>query len=350
MTSRTLVARVTEMRDALATMSSGSITYLTHRRLKVHCSTTKIRHFQGIRASSGSSGSSGSAPGGSPPLKSRIGIIGVGQMSEALLRGFLSSGVSTPGRISASVTSVERMELLSSLGVGNIFEDACAGGAEGVARCSDVIMLGVKPQSMPAVLEALAPHVESRHLVLSIAAGIRLATLERALGQGVRVVRVMPNTPCLVQSGASAYALGSHATLEDGELVHRLLSSVGLAIQVKEKMMDAVTGVSGSGPAYVFLMIEALADGGVAAGLPRDIALALAAKTVAGAAQMIFQGDEHSISGMAHPGVLKDKVTSPGGTTITGLSELENAGVRAGFINAVKAAARRSEELNSNSN
>lgn len=266
-------------------------------------------------------------------------------MGEALIRGFLSSGVSTPGRICASVATLERRELLQSIGIGNVFEEATSGGAAEVANCSDVILLGVKPQAMPPVLTALAPHIGPHHVVISIAAGIRIETLESALGAGVRVVRVMPNTPCLVRSGAAAYALGTNATAEDGELVHSLFSSVGLALKVEEKMMDAVTGLSGSGPAYVFIMIEALADGGVAAGLPRDTALALAAQTVAGAAQMIFQEDDTSVSGMVHPGILKDKVASPAGTTIAGLTELESAGVRAAFIQAVKAAAKRSEEL-----
>lgn len=155
----------------------------------------------------------------------------------------------------------------------------------------------------------------------------------------------MPNTPCLVQCGASAYALGTNATQEDADLVDKLLTSVGLAIRVEEKMMDAVTGLSGSGPAYVYIMIEALADGGVAAGLPRDTALALAARTVAGAAKMVLSDDETSISGLVHPGILKDKVASPAGTTIAGIMELEAGGLRGTVMKAVKAAAARSSEL-----
>jgi pyrroline-5-carboxylate reductase len=262
------------------------------------------------------------------------------------IAGFLKAGVSTPGRLCASVRTLERRELLMSLGVGSIYDDAVEGGAADVARSADVILLGVKPQALMPVLEALAPHVVSdRHLIISIAAGVRLASLENALGKGVRVVRAMPNTPCLIQSGASAYALGSNATAEDGDLVHTLLSSVGLAVEVEEKMMDAVTGLSGSGPAYVYMMVEALADGGVAAGLPRDTALALAAKTVAGAAQMIFHEDESSISGLLHPGVLKDRVASPAGTTIAGIEVLETAGVRGALLRAVKTASERSRSL-----
>lgn len=199
---------------------------------------------------------------------------------------------------------------------------------------------------MGNVLKALGPHVTPRHLVISIAAGVRLETLEAALGADSRVIRVMPNTPCLVQSGASAYALGSNVTQQDADLVHRLLSSVGLAIQVEEKMMSAVTGLSGSGPAFVYIMVEALADGGVAAGLPRETALALAAQTVAGAAQMVFQDDdETAVLGMVSPGILKDRVASPAGTTIAGICELESSGVRGAFMRAVMAAAKRSEEL-----
>jgi pyrroline-5-carboxylate reductase len=287
------------------------------------------------------------APPQAEPLDARIGFIGAGQMGEALIRGFIKSGVSTAGRISASVATFERRELLSAMGINNVFDAAADGGAAGIAGASDVIVLGVKPQAMGPVLRALGPHVGPRHLIISIAAGIRIETLEVAMGAGSRIVRVMPNTPCLVQAGASAYALGANATPQDADLVHALLSSVGLAIQVEEKMMDAVTGLSGSGPAFVFMMIEALADGGVAAGLPRDTALALAAQTVAGAAQMVFQGDDDdsAILGMVHPGILKDRVASPAGTTIAGICELETSGVRGAYIRAVKAAAARSGEL-----
>lgn len=267
-------------------------------------------------------------------------------MGEALMRGFLNSGVSSPGRLCASVANIERKQLLSAMGIGNVFDDACEGGAADVARFSDVIILGVKPQAMTPILDALAPEIDAKkHLVISIAAGVRIATIEKALGSNARVVRVMPNTPCLVGCGASAYALGSHATQEDADLVHTLLSSVGLAIQVEEKMMDAVTGLSGSGPAFIYMVIEAMADGGVAAGLPRDTALALAAKTVSGAAQMVLQDNDTSLLGVVHPGVLKDKVASPAGTTIAGICELETSGVRGAFIRAVKAAAVRSGEL-----
>jgi pyrroline-5-carboxylate reductase len=166
---------------------------------------------------------------------------------------------------------------------------------------------------------------------------VTLARLEAGLGSS-RVIRVMPNTPCLVGSSAAAYSLGSAATKSDGELVEQFLHSVGIAVRVDEKLLDAVTGLSGSGPAFVYLMIEALSDGGVRAGLPRDIATQLAAQTVRGAAEMVLQTGQH-------PGVLKDQVASPGGTTIAGLQALEERGVRGALMAAVEAAARRSREL-----
>jgi pyrroline-5-carboxylate reductase len=176
------------------------------------------------------------------------------------------------------------------------------------------------------------------HLLISIAAGVPLVRLENALPSGARVIRVMPNTPALVGASASAFALGKGATPEDEQLALKLLSSVGLAFHVKESLLDAVTGLSGSGPAYAFMMIEALSDGGVAAGLPRDVATKLAAQTLLGSAKLLLETGQH-------PGALKDMVTSPGGTTIDGLHELEKGGVRAAIIAAVRAAAEKSRKL-----
>ncbi len=175
-------------------------------------------------------------------------------------------------------------------------------------------------------------------MVVSIAAGVTLNTLKEAAGADARVIRVMPNTPCLVGETAAAMCLGGSADDNDAELVRKLFSSVGTIYRVDEKLLSAVTGLSGSGPAYVFVMIEALADGGVKAGLPRDIAQQLAAQTVLGSAKMVLETGKH-------PGVLKDMVTSPAGTTIAGVHELEKAGVRAAFINAVNAATLRADEL-----
>ncbi len=176
------------------------------------------------------------------------------------------------------------------------------------------------------------------HLLISIAAGVTLTKLEGALPPGARVIRVMPNTPALVGAGASAFALGKSATAADGELAKKLLSAVGIAFQVKESLLDAVTGLSGSGPAYVYQFIEALSDGGVAAGLPRDMATKLAAQTVLGAAKMVLETGQH-------PGALKDQVTSPGGTTIEGLHELEKGRMRAIVMSAVRAATEKSKKL-----
>ena len=173
---------------------------------------------------------------------------------------------------------------------------------------------------------------------MSIAAGVRLASLARWLGEELRLVRVMPNTPCLIGQGACAYSLGEHATPEDGAVVGRLLASLGSAWQFEEKLLDAVTGLAGSGPAFVYVMIEALSDAGVRLGLPRKIAAAMAAQTVRGAAEMVLTTGEH-------PAVLKDRVASPGGTTIAGLQALESGGIRATLMAAVEAAARRSAEL-----
>jgi pyrroline-5-carboxylate reductase len=196
---------------------------------------------------------------------------------------------------------------------------------------------------MPAVLAELRSVVTSKHLIVSIAAGLRLSKIAEGLAdagrkEALRLVRVMPNTPCLVGQSASGFCAGPHATAQDLQLVEQLLGAVGKAFQVEEKMLDAVTGLSGSGPAFVYVMIEALSDGGVRMGLPRNVASALAAQTVLGAAAMVLSTGEH-------PAVLKDRVASPGGTTIAGLQALESGGVRGALIAAVEAATKRSQEL-----
>jgi len=201
-----------------------------------------------------------------------------------------------------------------------------------------VLFLAVKPDQVAGVLGEIEPQLDpKRHLLVSIAAGVTLARLEAA-APGQRFIRVMPNTPALVGASASACAGGSAVTKADGDLILQLLGSVGLVFGVREKLLDAVTGLSGSGPAYAFLMIEALADGGVAAGLPRDIAQKLAAQTLLGAAKMVLE------TGL-HPGALKDAVCSPGGTTIEAIHELERGGVRAALISAVRASAEKSKQL-----
>ena len=245
------------------------------------------------------------------------GFIGSGKMATALIRGMLRSGVAGTATIAASdpLESAPR-GLAADTGI-RVYEANLS-----VVERSDVLVLAVKPQTMPQVLAQLRPLVGPRHLVVSIAAGISIAALLEGLGPERRIVRVMPNTPALLGEGASAYALGPGVVAADEAVVKAFLGSVGRAVRVPETMLDAVTGLSGSGPAFVYLMIEALSDGGVRVGLPRDIATMLAAQTVLGGARMVLE------TGL-HPGVLKDQVASPGGTTIAGLHALERGGVRA---------------------
>jgi pyrroline-5-carboxylate reductase len=265
--------------------------------------------------------------------ENRFGFIGAGRMATALAKGFIERGLASANQLIASDPLPAAAEAFQRLTGGHVVRDNLL-----VATQADCLFLAVKPQQMAEVLAQLAGRLSDRHLVVSVAAGMPLATISKALGPGPRLVRVMPNTPCLIGQGASAYCLGPGTRGEDGQLVGRLLESVGLAFQVDEKLLDAVTGLSGSGPAFVYLMIEALSDGGVRMGLPRDVALALAAQTVRGAAELVLSSGQH-------PAVLKDQVTSPGGTTIAGLQTLETGAVRGALMAAVEAATRRSAEL-----
>ena len=266
-------------------------------------------------------------------LDQRIGLIGAGQMATALAQGFIKAELITADRLMAADVDVAARERFAQA----VSAETTADNDQVAAR-SDVIILAVKPQHLPAVTTGLRGKISAKQLVVSIAAGVRLASLTEWLGPSVRLVRVMPNTPCLVGQGASAYSLGEHATAADGALVGRLLRSLGSAWQVEERLLDAVTGLSGSGPAFVYMMIEALSDGGVRMGLPRQIATEMAARTVGGAAAMVLTTGEH-------PAVLKDRVASPGGTTIAGIQALEVAGLRAALMSAVEAATKRSIEL-----
>lgn len=262
-----------------------------------------------------------------------IGFIGAGKMATALGLGLIRSGFTTSDCVVASD--------VYAAGLAKFVEQTGARGVSSnveVVQRSQVVFLAVKPHQMTSVLQEIAPAVTDQHLVISIAAGIKLAKISDHLGTTRRVIRVMPNTPCLVGASASAFALGGAATAADGQLVESLLSTVGVAMRVEERLLDAVTGLSGSGPAYVYAMIEALSDGGVRVGLPRDVATRLAAQTLLGAAKMVLETGEH-------PGALKDAVTSPGGTTIAGLHALEQGGLRGTLMNAVVAATQRATEL-----
>lgn len=263
----------------------------------------------------------------------RWGFIGSGRMASALARGMIRAGVAPPERIAASDPHPAARDLLSREAGIRVFASNAA-----VIEAADALVLAVKPQSMATVLAEIAPMLAPRHLVVSIAAGVSIATMAGALGESTRLVRVMPNTPALLGEGASAFALGPAATEADADAVRVFLESVGRAVRVPESQLDAVTGLSGSGPAFVYMIVEALSDGGVRAGLPRDVATTLAAQTVLGAAKMVLE------TGL-HPGTLKDQVTSPGGTTIAGVQVLERAALRGALIDAVEAAARRSAEL-----
>lgn len=264
----------------------------------------------------------------------KIGVIGCGKMGTALIEGAIRSGVVA----AAEVTGVDPWQ-----GARDHFAKATGGArvASDISAVEDceVLLLCTKPLNVEAALRDVSlANAGKPMLVISIAAGITLAALEAVAAAPVRVIRAMPNTPALVGRGAAAYCLGTRATQQDGASARLLLGSVGLAIEVPERLMDAVTGLSGSGPAYVYLIIDALADGGVQAGLPRADALRLAAQTVVGAALMVLETGEH-------PAVLKDMVTSPGGTTIAGLAVLERHGLRSALIEAVAAATRRATEL-----
>jgi pyrroline-5-carboxylate reductase len=263
----------------------------------------------------------------------KIGFLGAGRMATALAKGFIQAGLTTADRMIASdPIEAARDSMAREGGV----KTTPVNGE--VMDAADVLVLAVKPDQVSSVLTEIKPKFTSRHLLVSIAAGVPLAKMEAALPDGARVVRVMPNTPALVGASASAFAVGRSAQPEDAVLVEKLFSSVGLALRVKESLLDAVTGLSGSGPAYAFLIIEALSDGGVAAGLPRDVATRLAAQTLLGSARLLLESGQH-------PGALKDMVTSPGGTTVEGLHELEKAGVRGALINAVRAASEKSKRL-----
>ena len=279
----------------------------------------------------------------------KLGFIGVGNMGEALVKGLIGSKAAAPSQIRVSARRPERVAELCKL-------YSVEGGTNAeVARQSDVIVLAVKPQILDQVLRQIAPDVSHDKLIISVAAGVPIVAIERRLhtpanasaaGSGPspakpappRIVRAMPNTPATVGAGATAIALSEHATEADLLTARTIFDSVGLTVLLEEAQLDAVTGLSGSGPAYIFLIIEALSDAGVKVGLSRRASMQLAAQTVLGSAKLLIESGQH-------PGMLKDGVTSPGGTAIAGLHTLEAGGLRNVLMNAVEAATRRSREL-----
>lgn len=261
-----------------------------------------------------------------------FGIIGCGKMATALVAGAIRAGAIAAGRVTGYDPSPEAAKAFTAETGAQTASDLA-----GIATAG-TFLLCTKPHHAAEALGALDKAGASGALLISVAAGVSLASLRGAAPSGFRVIRCMPNTPALVGEGASAFALDAAATPDDAATARKLLGAVGLVHEVPEKLLDAVTGLSGSGPAFVFLMIEALADGGVRCGLPRGQALELAAQTLRGAATMVLQ------TGL-HPAELKDRVASPGGTTIAGLAALESGGLRHALIEAVTAAARRATEL-----
>ncbi len=266
-------------------------------------------------------------------MQRSVGFLGAGNMAAALIRGLCAVRKEGAGILCASDPKPDRLEALAAEhGI-----QTTADNLELVAQC-DVVVLSVKPQIIDRVCMQIAPALEPRHLVVSVAAGVPVRALEASLPAGTRVVRSMPNTPATVLAGATAIAAGTHASEADMALARSMFESVGRVVALEENLLDAVTGLSGSGPAYVMLIIEALADGGVKVGLHRDTALLLAAQTVFGSAKLLLETGEH-------PGRLKDMVTSPGGTAIAGLHTLESGGLRRTLIDAVETASNRSIEL-----
>ncbi len=262
-----------------------------------------------------------------------IGFLGAGNMAEALIRGLVLGGVVPATSIIASAPRSERQdELRAAYGI-----ITTADNAE-VARRAQILVLSVKPQILEKVVHEVSTHVPIDALVVSVAAGVDTATIESHLPSGARVVRAMPNTPAKVRAGATAISRGRNANDADLAEAKAIFDAVGITVVLDENQLDAVTGLSGSGPAYIFLILEALADAGVKVGLSRRNAQRLAAQTVMGSAKLLLDTDEH-------PGRLKDMVTSPGGTAIAGLHTLEEGGLRTTLINAVETATKRSREL-----
>ncbi len=261
-----------------------------------------------------------------------LAFLGAGQLAEALVRGLLHAELVAPGDIMMTDVRPLRLEAMASLGVRTSGDNAVA------LEFAELLFLSVKPQDMPTLLGSIAPFMGPQHVVVSVAAGVPIARIQAGLPGAIPVVRVMPNTPCLVSCGMAAVALGPHATAREEQLVLRIFSAVGRAVSLPEHQLDAVTALSGSGPGFFSVILEAFADAGVAVGLPRDVAVELTLQTALGTARMLQETGRHT-------GQLKDMVSSPGGTTIAGLHQLERGGVRGAIFETIIAATERSREL-----
>jgi len=263
----------------------------------------------------------------------QVGILGTGNMGEALIHGLLYGHLCRPEQIFCSDVRAERLKAIrEKYGVKSTSHNV------EVVKQSDIVILAVKPQIMKPVVEEIAKYLDLSKLIISIAAGVPLDAIEACARKDLKLIRVMSNICVSVREGVSAIAGGKHALKEDLMMAKTIFDSVGKSLFIEEDLLDAVTGLSGSGPAYIFLIIDALADAGVKVGLSRDDALILAPQTVLGAAKMLIETGEH-------PGKLKDMVTSPGGTAIAGLHTLEEGGLRTTLINAVEVATQRSKAL-----
>ena len=263
----------------------------------------------------------------------RVALIGAGKMGGILLQAFLKNNLFPPENIRATVQHAERAQSLSQQWGISVTTDNLA-----AARNSDLILLGVKPRTVPEVVAQIRPALTAKKTIISFAASVTTSAIEKAAGIDLAVIRAMPNTPSLLGCGATALCRGKFVSAEQLELAERVFSSVGRTVTVDEKHMDAVTALSASGPAYIYIILESLAEGGVKVGLPRDIATLLAAQTALGAATMVLETG-------SHPALLKDAVTTPAGCTIDGILQLEEGGLRVTLIKAVMRAAQRAKEL-----
>jgi pyrroline-5-carboxylate reductase len=266
-------------------------------------------------------------------VQKKIGFIGAGNMGEALVKGLLSAGMFSPGSVLISDSNSKRAgELVKAYRVRRAADNA------DLVLKADVIFFAVKPAQVNRVLKEVGAHLDRSKLLISVAAGVSLFQIESRLKSPVRLVRAMPNTPALVGEGATAVCYGHTVRAADRKLVKRVFGAVGRAVELEESLMDAVTGLSGSGPAYVFSLIQGMADGGVREGLPRETALELAAQTVLGSARMVLETGKHPLQ-------LRDQVASPGGTTIQGIGVLQETGFEGMVMEAVRAATERSRQL-----